>query len=306
MTKYRFWCLLSILWMPLGFLAVVSLRFSSLCPSEAPREPHQTRAQFLQGHSQQRSEGRRAAARRPALTPGSPLSGSSSAILGRRAGLAGAAGRARPTDAELRPGSARPIHGRVPHAAAPHMPSVVAGAGRESVAARLTGQGRARRGGRPASAGRCLSAAAVGGRADSGGGDAARPPCLSLPAAGPSSAPSLAFPPPPPASLRRPSQPALRAGRKGREPPPAAPGRPRPPPPHAARPAAGSPPRGDVSAAAAGISGARPPPPRTEDAARAAAGSDSGSGSRQPLLGSGQRRRREMTSRHQADWIPYR
>lgn len=230
MTKYCFWCLLSILRMPLGFLAVVSLRFSSLCPSEAPREPHQTRAQFLQGHSQQRSEGRRAAARRPALTPGSLLSGSSSAILGRRAGLAGAAGRARPTDAELRPGSARPIHGRVPHAAAPHMPSVVAGAGRESVAARLTGQGRARRGGRPASAGRCLSAAAVGGRADSGGGDAARPPCLSLPAAGPSSAPSLAFPPPSPRLAPAPVSAGAPGGEKGPGaasrcpwPPPAAP-----------------------------------------------------------------------------------
>lgn len=156
----------------------------------------------------------------------------SSAILGRGAGLAGAAGTARPRGAKPRPGSARPINGRVPHAAAPYMPSVGAGAGRESVAARLTGQGRARRGGRPgsrrpASPGRCLSAAAAGGRADSGSGDAARPPCLclSLPAAGPSSAPSLA---PLPPLLRRPSQPALRAGRKGREPPPAAPGRPLP------------------------------------------------------------------------------
>ena len=233
----------------------------------------------------------------------------SSAILGRGAGLAGAAGTARPRGAKPRPGSARPINGRVPHAAAPYMPSVGAGAGRESVAARLTGQGRARRGGRPgsrrpASPGRCLSAAAAGGRADSGSGDAARPPCLclSLPAAGPSSAPSLA---PPPFSPPAPAP--VSAGAPGGEEGPGAASRcPRPPPPHAARPAAGSPPRGDVSAAAAGISGARPPPPRTEDAARAAAGSDSGSGGRQPLLGSGQRRRREMTSRHQADWIPYR
>lgn len=158
----------------------------------------------------------------------------SSAILGRGAGLAGAAGTARPRGAKPRPGSARPINGRVPHAAAPYMPSVGAGAGRESVAARLTGQGRARRGGRPgsrrpASPGRCLSAAAAGGRADSGSGDAARPPCLclSLPAAGPSPAPSLAPPPPlpPPCSGARLSRRSGRGGRAGsRLPlPPAAP-----------------------------------------------------------------------------------
>lgn len=171
-------------------------------------------------------------------------------------GRAVAVARTRRTEPNLAgPSPARPRR--------PHMPSGRAGAGRESVAARLTGQGRARRGGRLGSARRGpprpgdASARRRRRQRQQGGGRVAaagtRRCCPAFPCPPPALPPPPPAPPPPlPRSGARLSRP-LRAGRKGWEPPPAAPGR---PPPHAARPAAGSPPRGDVSAAAAGITGA--------------------------------------------------